>query len=117
MRQLFLASIAVAALAAGGSAGAAGLPPAPPAVMNAAPLLPPPVYSWSGCYVAAGGGYGLFNRDRDVVSTFPNVIAGGGIGIANGEAAGTVLYGNETFGGRGYLATAQLGCDLQVGGS
>src|SRR5262245_2033142 len=118
MRKPFLASIAVVALAAGGTAGAADLrPPPPPPVMKVAPLPPPPVYNWSGCYVAAGGGYGVFNTDRDVVSEFVNIGAGTIVAYTNGAPTGTVITGKETFGGRGYLATAQFGCDLQFAGS
>jgi outer membrane immunogenic protein len=77
--------------------------------------LPPPVYNWTGCYVAAGGGYGLFNTDRDVVSVFPSAADGDNVAFAFSTPAGAVITGKETFGGRGWLATAQFGCDYQIG--
>src|SRR5262245_24999975 len=81
-----------------------------------APPPPPPVYNWTGCYFAAGVGYGMYNKDREIVSNGPFAGAGPNIAIAIGAPAGTVLGGNETFGGRGGLVTAQFGCDYQFVG-
>jgi outer membrane immunogenic protein len=69
-----------------------------------APMLmkapPPPSFSWTGCYVGAGGGYGMWNQDtyvRDTVTNFTTP--------------------TQTGGGRGWFGTAQLGCDYQVSSS
>jgi outer membrane immunogenic protein len=59
---------------------------------------PEPVvaYSWSGCYVGAGGGYGMFNQRQ----TFLN--------------GGVNAQGSWNDGGRGWFGTAQIGCDYQA---
>ena len=55
-----------------------------------------PVMSWTGCYIGAGGGYGMWNQDVvEFVSGVP----------------GTVT---QTGGGRGWFGTAQVGCDYQL---
>ena len=78
MKKLLLMAGAIAALAAG-PAGAADLvskaPPPPPSAL---------VYKWTGCYVGAGLGYGMFNQDRQVVSDFPNVVLGDNLIMVNG---------------------------------
>jgi outer membrane immunogenic protein len=81
-----------------------------------APPPPPPVYNWTGCYLGAGGGYGMYNKDRQIISNDLFVGNGPDIAVLIVGPAGSVLGGNETFGGRGWLATAQLGCDLQLAG-
>jgi len=94
MQRFFLGT--AAALVTVGSALAADLPAkAPP--LKAAPL-PVQVYNWTGCYVAGGGGYGMFNQD---VTTFN----------------GNVALGDGTIGGRGWFGTAGGGCDLQISSS
>jgi outer membrane immunogenic protein len=77
---------------------------------------PPPVYNWTGCYLGAGGGYGFYNKDRQIISNGLFEGAGPTIEIVIPAPAGTVLGGNETFGGRGWLFTAQGGCDYQFAG-
>ena len=92
MQRLLLSTAAMIAIA--GSAIAADLP------AKIAPKAPPARvvgYNWTGCYVAGGGGYGMFNQD---VST-----------IFNGE----LLPDQGTIGGRGWFGTVGGGCDLQVG--
>jgi outer membrane immunogenic protein len=111
MKKLSLMTIAIVALAAG-AVDAADLVSEPPP-----PPPPAPVYSWTGCYVGAGLGYGVFNQNREVVSDFPNVVLGNDLFIVNGGPPGTTLFSNETFGGRGWLATAQFGCDYQFANS
>src|SRR5262245_23773950 len=111
MKKLSLMTIAIVALAAG-AVDAADLVSEPPP-----PPPPAPVYSWTGCYVGAGLGYGVFNQNREVVSDFPNVVLGNDLLIVNGGPPGTTLFSNETFGGRGWLATAQFGCDYQFANS
>src|SRR5262245_16765722 len=91
MKKLALAAISLALV---GSASAADLrmpvkaAPAPVAVA---------AYSWTGCYVGAGGGYGMWNQDTQAY-------------IAPGVAIG----GANDNGGRGWFGTVQVGCDYQV---
>jgi outer membrane immunogenic protein len=58
---------------------------------------PPLVHSWSGCYIGAGGGYGMYNVEHSQRSA----------------TTGVGLTINETSGGRGWMATGQIGCDYQ----
>src|SRR5215813_10093872 len=85
--QRFLLGTA-AALAVTGSAMAADLAAKAPPVTRAPPVQ---LYNWTGCYVAGGGGYGMFNQDV----TF------------DGDKG--------TIGGRGWFGTVGAGCDLQIG--
>jgi outer membrane immunogenic protein len=74
--------------------------------------------NWTGCYVAAGGGYGMYNRDRTVVVDRRTNVGGGPnnpLAIINIAPPGTALTPRETFGGHGWLLTGQFGCDLQFG--
>ncbi len=64
MKQI-LATAALMTLAAIGFANAADLPAPAPNYYKA----PPPVYNWTGCYIAGGGGYGWWNQDSQVVVT------------------------------------------------
>src|SRR5437867_11018605 len=89
--QRFLLGTA-AALAVTGSAMAADMPVKAPPVTRAPPVQ---VYNWTGCYVAGGGGYGMFNQD---------VTASDGENTAKG-----------TIGGRGWFGTLGGGCDVQIG--
>jgi outer membrane immunogenic protein len=88
MKKLAIAITAVAAFT--GSAVAADMP------VKARTYAPPVVtaYNWTGCYVGAGGGYGMYNQDIDNFG---------------GPGSGTL-----TLGGRGWFGTAQVGCDYQV---
>jgi outer membrane immunogenic protein len=79
-----------------GSAMAADMK-APPMLMKAPP--PAPVYSWTGCYLGGGLGYGMWNQDN----TFLDV--------------GIPASATETAGGRGWFGTASVGCDYQVSSS
>src|SRR5262245_57345966 len=73
-------------------------------VLKAPP--PVPVYNWTGCYVGAGGGYGMYNKDRQLVSDAVNAVVGdpavNPIVFTNDQPPGTLLGPNETFGGRGW---------------
>ena len=89
MKKLVLALTAAAAF----SAPAIAADMAAKAPMRAAPVAYAP--SWTGCYVGAGGGYGLSNNDSHL------------------EAAGVRTSTDLTQGGRGYLATVGVGCDYQ----
>jgi len=89
-----LATFAVTASFAG-SAIAADLP------VKARPMMPAPVVAvnWTGCYVGAGGGYGMWNQEHQ-------------------SFGGTALVGplstfSTTTGGKGWFGTAQVGCDYQ----
>ena len=93
MKKLFLATIAAVALVAPGTSGAADL--ARP-VYKAAPP-PAPVYSWTGFYVGAGYGYGMYNADHVLVT----------------DATGVLASNNATAGGRGWFGTVLVGGDYQ----
>jgi outer membrane immunogenic protein len=97
MKRLLAASLTGLALFSG-SALAADLPPAPQ--VYKAPAMVAPAYNWSGFYLNAGGGYGLWNADTQV--------------FLPGGACFTCVV--DTFGGRGYFGTVGGGYDFQVGG-
>src|SRR5215470_9955941 len=92
MRKLVLTFSVIAGLAAASSAEAADLP------FKAAPPPPPPAVSWTGCSIAAGVGYGMWNQDH-FGETIPGNLA---------------LTGNTTSGGRGWLGRVGAGCDYQI---
>ena len=86
---------AAVAVTLGGAAHAAdmGRP-----MMKAPPPPPPlPVATWTGCYVGVGYGYGMWNQQWQEFGP-----------------AGNATSIGQTNGGRGWLGTAQVGCDLQV---
>ncbi|MPZ39617.1 MAG: porin family protein [Rhizobiales bacterium] len=90
------AHVAAVSLLCAGSAVAADMrmpTKAPP------PLAPAPVaYNWTGCYVGAGGGYGMYNQEsRGFFTAFDDV-----------------ALSNDN-GGRGWFGTVQVGCDYQIG--
>jgi outer membrane immunogenic protein len=93
MKKILIASLAVAALAST-SALAADLAVKAP-VMKAPP---PPVMSWTGCYLNGGFGYGMSNIDH-TEETFPGLVA---------------LNAQGTDGGRGWMGTIGGGCDYQI---
>ena len=76
-------------------AGAADMRPAP--LKAPAPVVAAPAFSWTGCYVGGGGGYGMYNQDARIF----------GPGVEDTPST--------TIGGRGWFATVQVGCDYQVG--
>ncbi len=92
MTKIAFCSAAVALLAIG-SAGAADMPmpskaPAPASVVSG--------YNWTGCYLGAGGGYGMWNQEnRSFLGDLPD-------------------SAELTAGGRGWFGTVQVGCDYQV---
>jgi outer membrane immunogenic protein len=81
-----------------GSAFAADLPMKAPA---AAPIAQP--FSWTGCYIGAGFGYGVWNQDQT--------------GFEGPPATATVQQRTftQTNGGRGWFGTVGGGCDYQFG--
>jgi outer membrane immunogenic protein len=95
MKKTMLTTAVLGALMAG-NAMAADL-------RTKAPILkapPPPAFSWTGCYLDAGVGYGLWDQEHSV--TFANS------GATNIET---------TTGGRGWLGRFGGGCDLQLSGT
>jgi outer membrane immunogenic protein len=103
MKRTIAAVSALAALT--GSAPAADL------AVKAYPQTPAPavvpVYNWTGCYVGAGAGYGMYSADHDqIVTGLPN---GGGTAFP----VGTVSQSNQTTGGRGWDGIVSVGCDYQ----
>jgi hypothetical protein len=100
MKKLLAAAAASLTLSMGVSAHAADLRRP---VMKAPP---PPVYNWTGCYVGVGAGYGMYNEETALVT----------VQALPGIPVGTLFVDGLTQGGRGWLATAQLGCDLQFAG-
>jgi len=69
---------------------------------------PAPVYSWTGCYIDAGAGYGFWNQDH--------YLTGEAIDLVNGVPvpAGTAVTVTTTDGGRGWLGRFGGGCDYQT---
>ena len=59
-----------------------------------------PVYSWTGCYLGAGGGYGMFDQEVGFVTS-----------------SGRRLGASTDVGGRGWFGTVQVGCDYQISGN
>jgi hypothetical protein len=94
MKAKILATAALVTLAAVGSASAADLPMAP--IYKAPPPLPPPVYNWTGCYIAGGGGYAMWTQDSFLQN-----------------AAGLATSSTITNGGKGWFGMGQAGCDYE----
>jgi outer membrane immunogenic protein len=93
MKRVILASaiaalFAVPALAADMRAPVKAPAPAPIAVG----------YNWTGCYVGAGGGYGMWHQEVQFI-------------VNGGVPAGLP----NDIGGRGWFGTVQVGCDYQIG--
>ena len=88
MKRILLAGLAVGLLTVG-PAMAADMPVKAP-IMRAPP---PPVFSWTGCYLGGGGGYGMYDAE-------------------------TQLFFSASVpldqGGRGWFGTVQGGCDYQL---
>lgn len=99
--KILLTAAALASLALlPGVASAADLPaPAPPPAYKA-PAMVPPAYSWTGFYLNAGGGYGLWQAD----------------GQALGGFVPCEVCQPQSFGGKGWIGTVGGGFDVQLGG-
>jgi outer membrane immunogenic protein len=97
MKKILLGSVATGAIVAAGSASAADLGTRP--VYKAAPVVAPvPVFSWTGCFVGAHGGWGWGRKDITKASTFCSTHARSG--KSSIDTSGAI------FGG-------QVGCDYQ----
>ena len=94
MKKLLLAATALSLFA--GSAMAADMPAYGPAYKSAPPA---PAYSWTGFYLAAGGGYGQWTADTTTVSPTTGIC---------------VLCVEQRQGGRGWFGTVGAGFDFQV---
>src|SRR5215831_75521 len=95
MRKLFITTAALVALTASEGFGA----DLPRPVMKAPPAALP-VTSWSGCNVAGGGGYGLWNQKTSLRDN--------GIPVESEVTSS---------GGKGWFGTVGGGCDLHLTGS
>jgi opacity protein-like surface antigen len=78
-----------------GPAAAAAADVRPLPVKAPAPVA---VYNWTGCYVGAGGGYGMWQQGSQYTA-----------------AAGNPIGAPHDNGGRGWFGTVQVGCDYQFG--
>jgi outer membrane immunogenic protein len=90
-----------AAMLVPGVALAADLPTPAPMPAYKVPAVVPPTYSWTGFYLNAGGGYGIWSADTTTKSP---------------TTGACVLCVVEQQGGRGYVATGGGGFDYQIGG-
>jgi outer membrane immunogenic protein len=79
-----------------GSAMAADMPVKAPLMR---PL--PPAYSWTGCYIGGGAGYGMWNQEN----------------FEETDPGGATLTATATAGGRGWFGTGTVGCDYQISSS
>jgi outer membrane immunogenic protein len=96
MKNILIATVAAVGLAAGAAQAADMRMP------TKAPMAPAPAYTWTGCYLDAGGGYGMWNQSH-YGESIPGLVPGST---------------ENTAGGRGYYGTVGGGCDYQfpVGG-
>jgi outer membrane immunogenic protein len=92
MKKLAL-QVAAISLALAGTAASADLRQPPIKAPAPAPVA---VYNWTGCYVGAGGGYGMFNQETT-------------------HLGGAFVPEANNNGGRGWFGTVQVGCDYQFG--
>ena len=99
MNKLALHVTAISLLLAGAASAADLRRPAP---VKAPPPIVPVGYNWTGCYVGAGGGYGMYDQESRYQG-----------GVQN---PGSTSLQNDN-GGRGWFGTVQVGCDYQVGSS
>jgi outer membrane immunogenic protein len=74
-----------------------------PAKARPAPPVVAPVANWTGCYIAGGIGYGMYQQENVDYVSFP-------------PAPRVPLTSQYDTGGRGWLGRGQVGCDYQFGG-
>jgi outer membrane immunogenic protein len=91
MKKILIATVAAVAMASG-AASAADM-----SMPLKAPVMPPPVYSWTGCYLEGGGGGGMWNQSHFNFDT----------------PTGVVNTAEQTTGGRGWYGEVGGGCDYQ----
>jgi outer membrane immunogenic protein len=94
-KLLGLIGLSAALLAAPLAANAADM-----SIPYKAPPPPPPPVSWTGCYVDAGYGYGLWDQNQ-YQETYPGLVR---------------TSANVDSGGRGWLGRFGGGCDYQLSG-
>jgi outer membrane immunogenic protein len=94
MKKLALHVTAISLLLAGAASAADLRRPMPVKAPAPAPIA---AYNWTGCYVGAGGGYGMFRRETRAV-----------------EDSGFSTLSTDN-GGDGWFGTVQVGCDYQIG--
>jgi outer membrane immunogenic protein len=94
VKKLALHVTAVSLLLTGTAAAADLRGPMPVKAPAPAPVV---AYNWTGCYVGAGGGYGMFNQETRVIDD------------------GDPFARSNDNGGSGWFGTVQVGCDYQVG--
>ncbi len=80
---------------------------ATPPIAYKAPHTAAPNSSWSGFYLDAGGGYGMWSADESMIAAPPGGIC---------AVAGTPACTTWPNGGQGYLGTVGGGFDYQFGG-
>jgi outer membrane immunogenic protein len=90
MKKILIATVAAIAMSGAASAADMSMP------MKARPM-PAPATNWTGCYVGAGAGYGLYNLREQTYTT----------------ATGAPTVGGINVGGEGWLAMGSIGCDYQ----
>jgi outer membrane immunogenic protein len=95
MKKFLIAQSSVAAFAAAPALAADMATKAP---LRAAPVAYAP--SWTGCYIAGGGGYGWYQAQTRQVDP----ITGAGI------------FNQGDTGGKGWMGQGQAGCDYQFAG-
>src|SRR5713101_1902643 len=97
MKKILLGSVATGALMAAGSANAADLGPRP--AYKAPPIVAPiPVFSWTGCFVGAHGGYAWAKNDVREHTTF---------------SSSPAFSGSQSQDTSGAIFGGQIGCDYQ----
>ena len=92
MKKLALHVAAITVLLAGAASAADIRMP-----VKAPAPVPVAVYNWTGCYVGAGGGYGMFDQE------------------SRPFVGGAPFASHNDNGGRGWFGTVLVGCDYQVG--
>ena len=97
MKKILLGSVATGALVAAGSASAADLGPRP--AYKAPPIVAPiPVFSWTGCFVGAHGGWGWGKKELHEHVVF---------------SSGSAFSGSSSTDTSGAIFGGQVGCDYQ----
>jgi outer membrane immunogenic protein len=95
MRSI-ISKLALTATALGLAIGAAAAADLPARTYTKAPVMPEPVYNWTGFYIFGGGGGGLWSADTYTV---------------NPLTGNCVLCAHQNQGGSGYFGTVGAGFD------